>query len=175
VVYLNGVEIARSNMPGTPGENDIFYDTQPPNCSDDGSIFYSYLASPALLNAYADNVVAVEVHQQSPTSSDISFNLKLSATSPASDPSAVELTRSTCVKARVLDGGTWSALNEAVFAVGPVVENLRITEIMYNPSDPNAEYVELKNIGVDPINIGLVSFTDGIDFTFPSQELAAGD
>jgi len=56
-----------------------------------------------------------------------------------------------------------------------VVDNLRITEIMYNPQDLNAEYIELKNIGVDPIDIGLVRFTDGIDFTFPSQELAAGE
>jgi len=56
-----------------------------------------------------------------------------------------------------------------------VVENLRITEIMYNPADLNAEYIELKNIGVDTINIGLVRFTNGIEFTFPSHELAAGE
>jgi len=88
---------------------------------------------------------------------------------------SINITQSTCLKARAKSGGTWSALNEAVFAVGPVVENLRITEIMYNPKDLNAEYIELKNIGVAPINIGLVRFTNGIDFTFPSHELAAGE
>jgi hypothetical protein len=88
---------------------------------------------------------------------------------------SINIAQSTCLKARARSGGTWSALNEAVFAVGPVVESLRITEIMYNPADLNAEYIELQNIGVDPINIGLVSFTNGIDFTFPSHELAAGD
>ncbi|MHC4657515.1 MAG: chitobiase/beta-hexosaminidase C-terminal domain-containing protein, partial [Planctomycetota bacterium] len=57
----------------------------------------------------------------------------------------ITLNKSTRVKARVLDGITWSALNEAIFAVDPVVENLRITEIMYHPlftgniNDPNKE------------------------------------
>ncbi|NIP51143.1 MAG: hypothetical protein GWN67_04240, partial [Phycisphaerae bacterium] len=39
---------------------------------------------------------------------------------------SITLNKTTNVKARVRDGGTWSALNEAVFAVDPVVENLRI-------------------------------------------------
>ncbi|MHC4642514.1 MAG: chitobiase/beta-hexosaminidase C-terminal domain-containing protein [Planctomycetota bacterium] len=72
------------------------------------------------------------------------------------------LNKTTLVKARVLDGSTWSALNEATYAVGPVVDNLRITEIMYhpkdtgNPSDPNKEFIELKNIGIDTLNLNLV-------------------
>jgi hypothetical protein len=89
----------------------------------------------------------------------------------------ITLNKSTRVKARVLDSGTWSALNEAIFAVDPVVENLRITEIMYHPlftgniNDPNKEYIELKNIGQDTLNLNLVRFTEGIDFTFPDMEL----
>jgi len=93
---------------------------------------------------------------------------------------AIKLTKSTHVKARVLSGSTWSALNEATFAVGPVAENLRITEIMYHPpdtgspNDPNKEFIELKNIGSETINLNLARFTNGIEFTFPSVELAAG-
>ena len=99
-------------------------------------------------------------------------------------------TESIPVKARTLDNGQWSALNEAVFAVGPVAENLRITEIMYHPTDPtqaekNAagdqtlidedfEYIELKNIGAAAINLNLVHFTDGIHFTFDNYTLGAG-
>ena len=86
----------------------------------------------------------------------------------------VTLTKSTHVKARVLSGITWSALNEAIFAVGPVAENLRITEIMYNPADPNTEFIELKNIGIQNINLDYVSFTNGIDFTFGDVDLAPG-
>ena len=91
------------------------------------------------------------------------------------------LSHSTHVKARANSGGVWSALNEAVYAVGPVGSNLRINEIMYNPqstgdpNDPNKEFVELWNIGPDPINLSLVRFTNGIDFTFGDLELPPGE
>ena len=88
---------------------------------------------------------------------------------------SVTLTESVRVKARTLHGATWSALNEVTFAVGPVAESLRISEIMYHPDDPNAEYIELTNVGDETINLALVAFTNGIDFVFPSLELAPGD
>jgi hypothetical protein len=86
----------------------------------------------------------------------------------------VTLTTTTGVKARVFTGSQWSALNHAVFAEGPVAESLRITELMYHPADPNTEYVELKNISASPINLNLVKFTKGIQFTFGDVTLAAG-
>jgi hypothetical protein len=79
------------------------------------------------------------------------------------------------IKARIKDGSDWSALNEATFSVGAVAESLRITELMYHPADPNTEFIELKNIGPNPINLNLVSFTDGIDFTFGNITLAQND
>jgi len=95
---------------------------------------------------------------------------------------AFALSESVHIKARVLNGGEWSALSEATFAVGPVADNLRITEMMYHPqdtgdpnNDPNAEFIELKNIGPETINLSLVRFTDGIDFTFPSRELTSDE
>ncbi|MHC4640875.1 MAG: lamin tail domain-containing protein, partial [Planctomycetota bacterium] len=87
------------------------------------------------------------------------------------------LNKSTHVKARALSGGTWSALNEAVFSIGPLAQDLRITEIMYHPkdtgdpNDPNEEFIELKNIGGNTVNLNLVRFTEGIDFTFPDMDL----
>ncbi|NLT77361.1 MAG: lamin tail domain-containing protein, partial [Planctomycetes bacterium] len=84
------------------------------------------------------------------------------------------LSRSTPVAARSVRGASWSALNEAVFGVGPVAESLRISELMYHPADPNAEYVELANVGSQTIDLSRVAFTDGIQFTFPSVELAPG-
>ncbi len=90
------------------------------------------------------------------------------------------LKASTHLKARTLSNGSWSALSEAVFAVGPVLESLCITEIMYHPADtgrpddPQAEYIELTNVGTETINLQLVSFTEGIDFTFPDIPLAPG-
>ncbi len=86
----------------------------------------------------------------------------------------LKLTRSTQVRARALSGTTWSALSEAIFAVGPVAESLRLSEIMYHPADPNTEFVELMNIGTATINLNMVRFTDGIDFIFGSYDLAPG-
>ena len=87
----------------------------------------------------------------------------------------IRLAASAQVKARVLSGGTWSALNEAVFAIGPVAESLRISEILYHPAqDPNAEYIELTNIGSQTINLSWVRFRKGIQYTFPSFELPPG-
>lgn len=59
-----------------------------------------------------------------------------------------------------------------------VANSLRITELMYHPGhsstldDPNLlEYVELQNTGSSPINLSLVSFIEGIDFTFGNIDL----
>lgn len=95
--------------------------------------------------------------------------------------SSITLNETTHVKARVKDGTEWSALCEAVFDTGLVKNNLRITEIMYHPkdtgdpNDPNKEFIELRNIGAETINLNLVSFTEGIHFTFGDIQLASGD
>jgi hypothetical protein len=67
-------------------------------------------------------------------------------------------------------------------------EFLRITEIHYNPAlpttpaelavsnDPNEfEFIEFKNIGTEPLNVGGVHFQDGISFTFPSGTTVPAD
>ena len=73
VVYLNGVEIARSNMP----TGDITGTTLAPGSvgGADESRFFEFTL--AKVPAVGVNVLAVEVHQQAPTSSDVSFNLEL--------------------------------------------------------------------------------------------------
>ncbi len=87
----------------------------------------------------------------------------------------IELTASTQVKTRMLSDGVWSALNEATFAVGPVADSLRISEIQYNPADdPNAEFIELTNVGAETVDLNLVRLTTGVQFTFPPFELPAG-
>ncbi|MBN2505696.1 MAG: lamin tail domain-containing protein [Verrucomicrobia bacterium] len=72
VVYLNGTEIYRVNLPsGT-----ITSQTRAPNTAENSLVAGS--ASVSLLAA-GTNVVAVEMHQQSPTSSDLSFDFQLEA------------------------------------------------------------------------------------------------
>ena len=89
----------------------------------------------------------------------------------------VTLNESVVVKARCRSGGQWSALHEATFTVGPVKESLRITEIMYHPAgDADSEYIELHNThDTESINLAMVSFTNGIDFTFGSLLLGPGE
>jgi hypothetical protein len=79
------------------------------------------------------------------------------------------------VKARTLENDQFSALNEALFVVGALTESLRITEIMYHPVDPNAEFIELTNISDESVNLSRIQFTRGISFTFPTMELAANE
>jgi hypothetical protein len=181
IAYLNGVEVARRNFNGTPA-----WDSRASASHSDSAavVFESIDISNFIDNLQqGDNLLAVQGLNASTTSSDFLISLELLATEASSDDNGREgvmeytgpitLPHSAVVKARVLDGNTWSALNEAVYAIGPVAENLRVTEIMYNPTEPNEEFIELQNIGPETINLNLVKFTNGIDFTFPSIELAA--
>jgi hypothetical protein len=74
VVYLNGIEICRSGMPEGP----IGYTTlATANVAGlDESTYVEYEA-PAALLLEGDNTLAVEIHQASVTSADLSFNLAL--------------------------------------------------------------------------------------------------
>lgn len=74
VVYLNGVEVLRQNMPsGT-----ISYTTTASSAvsgSDESAVYTAQVSPAGLLSG--SNVVAVEIHQSSSSSSDLSFNLEL--------------------------------------------------------------------------------------------------
>jgi hypothetical protein len=74
VVYLNGTEIYRSNLPtGTIAYNTL---ASAAISGTDESAWYSASVNPSLL-VTGNNVIAVEMHQNSITSSDISFNFRL--------------------------------------------------------------------------------------------------
>jgi len=78
----------------------------------------------------------------------------------------------TTVRARVLNGTIWSAIVEATFYPPQDSSDLIFTEINYNPPGVGAiagdefEFVELKNAGTNEIDLGGLSFTSGISFTF---------
>ena len=192
VAYLNGVEIQRALFNGVPTWNS----SAAGNHDDSAAIRLEKfdVSLRASLLTEGVNLLAIHGMNSSSSSSDflISAELVVGRTEAAGDGGAstgareyagpVTLTESTQIKARVLVPGNqyspWSGLAQAVFAVGPVAESLRITELMYHPqdtgdpNDPNTEYVELANIGGETINLNLVRFCDGIAFTFPSIELA---
>lgn len=74
VVYINGVEVWRTNMP----TGAIGYKTLASTAVDgvNESAWFSTTLNPSALVA-GSNVIAVEVHQNAATSSDVSFNLQL--------------------------------------------------------------------------------------------------
>ncbi|MEO8603949.1 MAG: metallophosphoesterase, partial [bacterium] len=76
VVYLNGVELRRDNLP--PGAIDRTTPAVVAIGGADESLFTSSSHAATLLHD-GSNVLAVEVHQSSGTSSDLSFDLELSA------------------------------------------------------------------------------------------------
>ena len=79
----------------------------------------------------------------------------------------ITLNGTTTIRARVLNGTTWSALNEATFTVGVPARALAISEIMYNPPGGAAhEFIELHNYGALPIELDRYSLS-GIEFVFP--------
>jgi hypothetical protein len=104
---------------------------------------------------------------------------------PGANPAAIVTSRQ--LRARVLSGTTWSALNEATYLVTGGAP-IRITELMYHPaaSSPeefaagftNAndfEFVELFNTGTAPVPLDGFEFDRGISFVFSNHTLGAGE
>lgn len=90
VVYLNGVEVFRSNMPGgTIGHTTLALGSVPP--ADETTMFHTANVVVNRLVA-GPNVLAVEVHQASTNSSDLSFDLELLALRSFRPP-ALSITR----------------------------------------------------------------------------------
>lgn len=182
IAYLNGVEVASRNVGPEPVWNGAAVADRP----DAEAMWYEEIdiSSSLSLLQQGGNLLAIHGMNSSAADSDFLISVELVAAGEASDDSdlpgvsrynaPIALTKSTNVKARTLNGNAWSAMNEASFAIGPVAEDLRITEIMYHPQDGKEEFVELKNIGTGTINLNLAGFTNGVDFTFSSVDVEAG-
>ncbi len=88
VVYLNGVEVYRNNLP----ETDITFQTPATSAiggADEDALLEAVIDGGALREGA--NVIAVEMHQNGGGSSDLSFNLQLTALrQPANRPPSVD-------------------------------------------------------------------------------------
>ena len=79
VVFLNGVEVLRSNMPETPSTYGTW--SAVPVAGSEENTFFNAAIPPVLLRS-GTNVLAVEIHQAEAGSSDLSFNFELLANTP---------------------------------------------------------------------------------------------
>ncbi len=90
--------------------------------------------------------------------------------------SPLELNESQTVRSRVRAGTTWSALNAADFVLRQDfgMESLILSEIMYHPlSDGDLdgdqyEFLELKNVSQNTLDLSGMHWVDGIEYTFPN-------
>ena len=80
VVYLNGAELIRSNLPD--GAVDFLTLANSNIAPPEEYTFLEFQVDPNLLLT-GTNIIAVEIHQASPTSADISFDLELSGIIPS--------------------------------------------------------------------------------------------
>jgi hypothetical protein len=105
------------------------------------------------------------------------------AVAPGAAPyvSPVPINGPMLVRARVLNGGEWSALVEAIFYPPQDLSRLALTEIMFNPLSSGStngdefEFIELKNTGTNTLDLSGLTFTSGVTFTFTNGfQLAPG-
>jgi hypothetical protein len=183
VAYLNGSEIARSAY--IPSR--LEWDSAATGYHDDSLavLLESFDVSAGLGYLVAgDNLLAIQALNSSSTSSDFLVSAELTGTPVGNDisPTAlsydvtgpVTLTSSVGVRARTLDGDSWSAVNDARFTVGPITlfinEFMADNEITIEDPDETGEYpdwLELYNPGPFAVDLGGMYLTD--DLAEPTQ------
>lgn len=185
VAFVNGVEVARDNAP-----SDFDWDSTGSSHNEALAVLYEPFeldATGVSALQVGENVLAFHGFNASAGSSDFLLDATLAAilgSEVAISPAAlvysgtVPLNEPTQVRARVYDGGSWSALTEATFFTGVPASaaNLVISEIMYNPDGSDeTEFIEFQNIGNEVIDLSGVRFSEGLDFDFPlGTTLAVG-
>lgn len=83
VVYLNGIEIGRSNMPAGVITKDTLASSSAGGADESAFFPLAFTTPPLPLLVAGENVLAVEMHQHAADSSDLSFDLDLTATTQA--------------------------------------------------------------------------------------------
>lgn len=81
IVYINGVEVLRDNMPST-GVDYLTWSTATVDGANESTYFSYNISKNFLVNG--QNTIAVEIHQRDGTSSDLGFDLELKELPPAS-------------------------------------------------------------------------------------------
>lgn len=90
VVYINGTEVARQNMPA--GAIDYLTFSSAITDGADETTYFASTASPLPVLVEGANTIAVELHQRDGNSSDLGFDLELISLALPGNPPAVTLT-----------------------------------------------------------------------------------
>ncbi|HYC87320.1 MAG TPA: CotH kinase family protein, partial [Chryseosolibacter sp.] len=156
IVYLNGNEVFRSNMPDGP----VAYNTYATTAAAENAFIPFSVPKGAVRPG--TNVVAVEIHQNGPMSSDISFDLELKTTRLGNDTLYV-LTNDTITGLAHAD-----MTFEAVFEPGAAKQGIVINEFSARPTslldekNDAEDWIELLNTGTEPVDIAGFFVTDNL-------------
>ncbi|MGE5795474.1 MAG: CotH kinase family protein, partial [Ignavibacteria bacterium] len=181
VVWLNGEKVAEANAPST-----LFWFGKA--TANHESAGWDNFDISGFVNKLVpgENVLAIQGFNVDSSSSDFLIGTELVAGISSNsgnisenvhlytEPLVIEQT--TQVNARVFDNVNWSAVHEAELWVLQGMENLRITEIHYHPLDDDStdndgefEFIELKNIGDETLDLSGMYFSRGITYSFPNN------
>lgn len=162
-VYLNGAEVVRHQLPG----GELTPETLATHnvAGDDEKTYTPFSIDPSHL-VQGRNVLAVELHQVSPQSSDLSFDLELSGTVQAvSFP--LLLHTATTVTTRAKQGEEWSGRTIGVYTITSpeTYESWRSTA--FDPTAP--DYALTSAPAADPDHDGLPNFMEYLLATPPLE------
>ena len=153
--YVNGIEIGRFNLPsGT-----LSFSTPASTWNNGSSVHF---VIPENLLKKGVNTIAVEVHQNSVTSSDLMFDLKLNCQSNdilqiiASPNFSFTLTEDVNLKA-VYDISTIDPRDSSNVVLNELVASNNLIQDEFGDKD---DYIELYNKGNEPVNIAGWFLTD---------------
>ena len=108
VVYINGTEVFRTNMPA----GSVSFSTKALDATDDGNTPQSKSLGAGTL-VTGTNVIAVEIHQVSATSTDISFDLELfgnTGAAPCNPPTGLNTSGITTTGSTI----AWTSVSGAI-------------------------------------------------------------
>lgn len=188
IAYLNGTEVARRgiNSGFVPAWNSVSGVVR----SDALAVAFDdvVVTQAKQLLVPGQNMLAFHVMNFSATNTDFLFSPQVEYNTlgpgvgtPYTGPIAIN--GRVVVKARVLDGTVWSALDEAVFTAGVVpatAEHLVVSEFNYAPLGPqneaeqgyegrDFEFIELYNRSSVTVDLAGCAFTTGITYAFPAE------
>jgi hypothetical protein len=150
IVYLNGVEVYRNNMPSGPAT----YTTLASAVAVDENAYLEVPLASELLQLDGVNILAVEVHQANVTSSDLGFDLALGGTAalPSGPNHPVYLNIYT-VDRLAAEYGVTGEIDPGAFRIvrdGSLRDDLIVDLLVDGDAVPGLDYVRLPDRVVFP-------------------------
>lgn len=158
VIYINGIEVLRQNMP----DDEISYETFATAYVDDGTAL-SRFSIPTTSLIEGENLIAVEVHQANLTSSDVRFDMSLSASYFTTGDRLIEYTN------------PWDMdLSEhmSISLQTKTLTPLTISEICNNPSEEaSSQFIEIFNAALYDVDLDGYSIRGDIEYLFNNGDI----